>query len=67
MICNISLTVGKASQHFGDILSQFIGSLASIRDIEELPAHLRRACIAHGGALTTLYEYIPRMQNSDSE
>ncbi|PSS02071.1 Saccharopine dehydrogenase, partial [Actinidia chinensis var. chinensis] len=57
----------EASQHFGDILSQFIGRLASIRDIEELPAHLRRACIAHGGALTTLYEYIPRMQNSDSE
>jgi alpha-aminoadipic semialdehyde synthase len=57
----------EASQHFGDILSQFIGSLASIKDIEVLPAHLRRACIAHEGALTSLYEYIPRMRNSDSE
>ncbi|GFY98590.1 lysine-ketoglutarate reductase/saccharopine dehydrogenase bifunctional enzyme [Actinidia rufa] len=40
---------------------------ASIRDIKELPAHLRRACIAHGGVLTSLYEYIPRMRSSDSE
>ncbi|GAV73991.1 AlaDh_PNT_C domain-containing protein/Saccharop_dh domain-containing protein/Saccharop_dh_N domain-containing protein/AlaDh_PNT_N domain-containing protein [Cephalotus follicularis] len=55
----------EASQHFGDILSQFIGSLASEVDITKLPAHLRRACIAHGGALTSLYEYIPRMRNSD--
>lgn len=61
------LTVGKASQHFGDILSQFIRSLASTKDIDVLPVHLRRACIAHGGALTPLYEYIPRMRNSDLE
>ncbi|PWA92466.1 lysine-ketoglutarate reductase/saccharopine dehydrogenase bifunctional enzyme [Artemisia annua] len=26
--------------------------------------HLRRACIAHGGALASLYEYILRMRNS---
>lgn len=57
----------KASQHFGDILLEFIGSLSSTVDFTELPSHLRRACIAHGGALTTLYEYIPRMRKSDSE
>ncbi|KAM7513485.1 hypothetical protein LguiA_003068 [Lonicera macranthoides] len=57
----------EASQHFGDILSQFIGSLASTKDIEQLSVHLRRACIAHGGALTCLYEYIPRMRNSNLE
>ncbi|XAR55198.1 Saccharopine dehydrogenase (NADP(+), L-lysine-forming) [Bertholletia excelsa] len=57
----------EASQHFGDILSQFISSLVSIRDIDDLPAHLRRACIAHGGALTSLFEYIPRMRRSDAE
>lgn len=57
----------EASQHFGDILSQFIGRLASTIDITELPAHLRRACIAHRGVLTSLYEYIPRMRNSDAE
>ncbi|KAJ7980507.1 Lysine-ketoglutarate reductase/saccharopine dehydrogenase [Quillaja saponaria] len=57
----------EASQHFGDILSQFVGSLASAIDITKLSAHLRRACIAHGGVLTPLYEYIPRMRNSDSE
>ncbi|ESR66161.1 hypothetical protein CICLE_v10007313mg [Citrus x clementina] len=57
----------EASQHFGDILLEFIGSLSSTVDFTELPSHLRRACIAHGGALTTLYEYIPRMRKSDSE
>ncbi|KAL8260783.1 hypothetical protein R6Q59_024832 [Mikania micrantha] len=55
----------EASQHFGDVLSHFIGNLASMKDIEDLPLHLRRACIAHGGALTHLYEYIPRMRNSE--
>ncbi|KAK6236637.1 Saccharopine dehydrogenase [Theobroma cacao] len=57
----------EASQHFGDILSQFVGGLASTTDITKLPAHLKRACIAHRGALTSLYEYIPRMRNSDTE
>ncbi|KAK2645133.1 hypothetical protein Ddye_020328 [Dipteronia dyeriana] len=54
----------EASQHFGGLLSQFIGSLASTADITKLPANLRRACVAHGGALTSLYEYIPRLRNS---
>ncbi|XP_057967291.1 alpha-aminoadipic semialdehyde synthase isoform X2 [Malania oleifera] len=57
----------EASRHFGDILAQFIVSLASVKDIIELPEYLRRACIAHRGALTSLYEYIPRMRNSKSE
>ncbi|XP_037495733.1 alpha-aminoadipic semialdehyde synthase isoform X2 [Jatropha curcas] len=57
----------EASQHFGDILSQFIGSLVSTTDITKLPSHLRRACIAHGGAPTPMFEYIPRMRNSESE
>ncbi|KAI3754136.1 hypothetical protein L1987_53914 [Smallanthus sonchifolius] len=56
----------EASQHFGDVLSHFIGNLASLEDVEDLPLHLRRACIAHGGALTHLYEYIPRMRNSEN-
>ncbi|XP_052198511.1 alpha-aminoadipic semialdehyde synthase isoform X2 [Diospyros lotus] len=56
----------EASHHFGDILSQFIGNLASTGSIEELPTHLKRACIAHGGAITPLFEYIPRMQNSNA-
>ncbi|XP_047249542.1 alpha-aminoadipic semialdehyde synthase isoform X5 [Capsicum annuum] len=55
----------EASQHFGDILSHFTGSLASFRNLEELPSHLKRACIAHYGGLTQLYEYIPRMRKSD--
>ncbi|KAJ4950699.1 hypothetical protein NE237_027531 [Protea cynaroides] len=57
----------EASQHFGDILSQFIGSLAAVQNISDLPPHLRRACITHSGTLTPLYEYIPRMRNSSSD
>ncbi|KAL5853659.1 hypothetical protein ACOSQ3_008777 [Xanthoceras sorbifolium] len=57
----------ESSNHFGDKLSGFIGNLASTSDITNLPSHLRRACIVHKGALTSLYEYIPRMRSSDSE
>ncbi|KAL8492642.1 hypothetical protein ACS0TY_024003 [Phlomoides rotata] len=57
----------EASQHFSDILSEFIGSLASSTSLETLPAHLKRACIVHAGALTSLFEYIPRMRKSDIE
>ncbi|CAN8327160.1 unnamed protein product [Cochlearia groenlandica] len=57
----------EASQHFGDILSQFVGSLASMIEITDLPAHLKRACISYRGELTSLYEYIPRMRKSDPE
>ncbi|KAI3835723.1 hypothetical protein MKW92_027642 [Papaver armeniacum] len=43
-----------ASEHFGDILSQFVGNLASTEDLSKLPP-----------PLTSLYEYTPRMQKSD--
>ncbi|KAL5207069.1 hypothetical protein ABZP36_031504 [Zizania latifolia] len=54
----------EASQHFGDILSKFVASLASAKGLLELPLHLRKACIAHAGGLTSLYEYIPRMRKT---
>lgn len=54
----------EASQHFGDILSRFVTSLASAKGLLELPSHLRRACIAYAGKLTPLYEYIPRMRKT---
>ncbi|KAJ8750761.1 hypothetical protein K2173_015942 [Erythroxylum novogranatense] len=57
----------EASQYFGDVLSQFMHSLAFTTDITNLPAHLRRACIAQQGTLTPLYEYIPRMRLSDPD
>uniref|UniRef100_A0A803M8V2 Saccharopine dehydrogenase (NAD(+), L-glutamate-forming) n=1 Tax=Chenopodium quinoa TaxID=63459 RepID=A0A803M8V2_CHEQI len=57
----------EASQHFGTILSQFIGHLASTKDFDVLPPHLKQACIVHRGALTSLYEYIPRMRESASD
>ncbi|KAH0900914.1 hypothetical protein HID58_040417, partial [Brassica napus] len=57
----------EASQHFGDILSEFVGSLASMTEVSDLPAHLKRACISYRGELTSLYEYIPRMRKSDPE
>lgn len=62
-----SCVLKKASQHFGDILSQFVGSLASMTEIADLPAHLKRACISYRGELTSLYEYIPRMRKSNPE
>ncbi|KAL6911598.1 hypothetical protein ACP4OV_000403 [Aristida adscensionis] len=54
----------EASQHFGDILSKFVASLASAKGLVDLPSYLRRACIAHSGRLTSLYEYIPRMRKT---
>ncbi|CAN0918320.1 Alpha-aminoadipic semialdehyde synthase [Linum grandiflorum] len=57
----------EASQHFGNILSEFVRSLAYTTDIQTLPSDLKRACITHGGKLTSLYEYIPRIRNSESE
>lgn len=56
----------EASRHFGDILSQFIGELASTKNIAVLPLHLRAACIAHEGELTSMYTYITRIRNSSS-
>ncbi|KAH9618009.1 hypothetical protein KSS87_016398 [Heliosperma pusillum] len=56
-----------ASQHFGNILSRFVGHLASTKDFPELPTHLKLACIVHRGELTSLYEYIPRMRESASD
>ncbi|CAA7395006.1 unnamed protein product [Spirodela intermedia] len=52
----------EASKHFGDILSEFVGYLATARDLSDLPSSLRRACISYEGKLTQLYEYIPRMR-----
>ncbi|XP_062220508.1 alpha-aminoadipic semialdehyde synthase-like isoform X1 [Phragmites australis] len=54
----------EASQHFGDMLSKFVASLASAKRLVELPSYLRIACIAHAGRLTSLYEYIPRMRKT---
>ncbi|MCL7022225.1 hypothetical protein MKW94_023199 [Papaver nudicaule] len=53
----------EATEQFGDILSQFVGNLASTEDVSELPSQLRRACIVSEGALTPLYTYIPRIAN----
>lgn len=61
------MSMKKASQHFGDILSDFVGSLASMTEFADLPGHLRRACISYKGELTSLYEYIPRMRKSVPE
>ncbi|KAL4204374.1 hypothetical protein AMTRI_Chr01g109530 [Amborella trichopoda] len=55
----------EATQYIGDVLSNFIGVLASTINISDLP-HLRRGCTSHKGVLTPLYEYIPCMRNSDS-
>ncbi|CAN7015627.1 unnamed protein product [Brassica rapa subsp. trilocularis] len=57
----------EASQHFGNILSEFVGSLASVTEVSDLPGHLKKACISYRGELTPLYDHIPRMMKSDPE
>ncbi|KAL0338828.1 UNVERIFIED_CONTAM: Alpha-aminoadipic semialdehyde synthase [Sesamum angustifolium] len=56
----------EASQHFGDIYPSLL-NLSFFKCLDNLPEHLKRAFIVHGGTLTSLYEYIPRMRNSDIE
>ncbi|MCL7023391.1 hypothetical protein MKW94_007171 [Papaver nudicaule] len=55
----------ESTEHFGDILWKYVGHLASTKEVSKLPSELRRACIAYEGSLTSSYEYIPRMRNSD--
>ncbi|KAH9306499.1 hypothetical protein KI387_010903, partial [Taxus chinensis] len=52
----------EATKHFGDVLCQFLGSMASSKGPEDLLPPIRRACIAHKGELTPLYDYIKRMR-----
>eukprot|EP00252_Welwitschia_mirabilis_P027958 TRINITY_DN9844_c0_g1_i1.p1 TRINITY_DN9844_c0_g1~~TRINITY_DN9844_c0_g1_i1.p1 ORF type:complete len:1040 (-),score=221.91 TRINITY_DN9844_c0_g1_i1:386-3505(-) len=52
----------EATKHFGDVLSEFLGSMASAKGPDELPSPIRRACITHKGGLTPLYSYIKRMR-----
>lgn len=60
---NLPTEVAKeATKHFGDVLSQFLGSMASSKGPEDLLPPIRKACIAHKGELTTLYGYIKRMR-----
>lgn len=52
----------EATKHFGDVLSQFLGSMASSKGPEDLLPPIRKACIARKGELTPLYGYIKRMR-----
>eukprot|EP00897_Mesotaenium_endlicherianum_P005729 jgi/Mesen1/5184/ME000257S04454 len=54
----------ESTKHFGDALSPFLGHLAFARVPEDAPGPLTRACIAHGGQLAPLYEYIHRMREA---
>lgn len=52
----------EATRHFGDVLCQFIGDMASSKSPKDLSPSISRACIAHKGELTPLYDYIKRMR-----
>lgn len=60
---NLPTEVAKeATKYFGDVLSQFLSSMASSKGPEDLSSAIRKACIAHKGELTPLYGYIKRMR-----
>eukprot|EP00249_Psilotum_nudum_P019538 c27304_g1_i1 orf=257-3433(+) len=56
----------EATNHFGDVLFCFLHSMAYARYLEDLLMPIRRACIAQKGQLTSLYEYIQRMRQSET-
>ncbi|KAL3698775.1 hypothetical protein R1sor_012851 [Riccia sorocarpa] len=48
----------EATNHFGDVLLPFISNMAHAQTPDDMLHPIRRACIAHNGQLTPLYEYI---------
>ena len=52
----------QSTKHFGNALFPFLVSLANARKLEETPAPLRDACIAHEGSLMEMYKYIQKLR-----
>lgn len=58
----------EATNHFGDVLLQFLTNMVNASTLPDLVLPVQHACIAHKGQLTLLYEYIHRMRlPKDSE
>jgi hypothetical protein len=55
-------SVVQSSKHFGNVLFPFLASLANARRVDEAPAALRDACIAHEGSLMEMYKYIQKLR-----
>ncbi|CAM6098157.1 unnamed protein product [Calypogeia fissa] len=55
----------EATKHFGDVLFPFISNMARGQSPDEMVPPIKRACIAHNGKLTHLYDYIERMRQGD--
>lgn len=52
----------ESTKHFGNALFPYLVSLANARKLEEVPAPLRDACIAHEGSLTEMYKYVQKLR-----
>ncbi|KAI5084069.1 hypothetical protein GOP47_0000238 [Adiantum capillus-veneris] len=56
----------EATNHFGDALLPFLPNMVRAASLSELLRPIERACIAHKGQLTALYDYIHRMRLSNA-
>ncbi|XP_002975543.2 alpha-aminoadipic semialdehyde synthase [Selaginella moellendorffii] len=56
----------EATAHFGNVLQPFISTMARCKNPMEAVSPLRRACIAHSGHLSQLFDYIQRIRNSEA-
>lgn len=55
----------EATNHFGDVLLQFLTDMVNAGSLSDLVLPIQQACIAYRGQLTLLYEYIDRMWQSN--
>ncbi|KAJ7522374.1 hypothetical protein O6H91_18G008500 [Diphasiastrum complanatum] len=56
----------EATMNFGNVLHKFLPTMAYAHSPDETHFPIQRACIAHDGHLTSLYEYILRMRESET-
>lgn len=56
----------EATNHFGDVLLPFLPNMVFASSLSGLLRPVQLACIAHKGQLTPLYEYIHRMNLSNT-
>ncbi|KAL2645399.1 hypothetical protein R1flu_012986 [Riccia fluitans] len=57
----------EATKHFGDVLLPFITNMAHAQTPDDMLHPIRRACIAHNGDLTPLYEYIQVLRGGETK
>ncbi|KAG6542771.1 hypothetical protein Mapa_015848 [Marchantia paleacea] len=57
----------ESTKHFGDVLLPFISNMARAQTPEDMLEPIKRACIAHNGQLTQLYEYIHVLREAETK